>query len=39
MASLMKDCLQEYKAGIVSSRSDYFSKMINDNQGNSSTTF
>ncbi|XP_065111316.1 GTPase IMAP family member 3-like [Paramisgurnus dabryanus] len=29
---IWKDCLQDYKAGIVSARSDYFSKMINDSQ-------
>ncbi len=29
-----KDCLQEYKVRIVSVRSDYFSKMIDDNQRN-----
>ncbi len=29
-----KDCLQEYKVRIVSARSDYFSKMIDDNQRN-----
>lgn len=36
---MWKDCLQEYKAGIVSARSDYFSKMIDDNQGNSRQLF
>lgn len=29
-----KDCLQEYMVRIVSVRSDYFSKMIDDNQSN-----
>ncbi len=27
-----KDCLHEYKARIVSARSDYFSKIIHNNQ-------